>query len=90
MAETNYRSLSDDTWRAPSAHEEAGDMVTDTANRVSEFAMQMQERVTQYFREHDVRDMLEDVNQFVKRHPAQALAAAAAVGFLAAAVLRRR
>ena len=41
-----------------------------------------------YIRQHDVKDMMGDVEQFVKRHPAQSLIAAAAVGFLVGRAFR--
>ena len=36
----------------------------------------------EYVRQHDVQDMMSDVESFVRRHPGQSLLAAAAVGFL--------
>jgi len=41
-----------------------------------------------YVREHNVRDMMSDVEQFVKSHPGQSLVAAAAVGFLVGRAFR--
>jgi ElaB/YqjD/DUF883 family membrane-anchored ribosome-binding protein len=46
--------------------------------------------VTSYLREHDTQEMLADLRAYVKAHPTQALIGAAAFGFLAAALLRRR
>lgn len=41
-----------------------------------------------YVRDHDVQDMLSDVETFVRRHPGQSLLAAAAVGFLVGRTFR--
>ena len=46
------------------------------------------ETTADYVREHDVRDMMGDVEQFVKSHPGQSLIAAAAVGFLVGRAFR--
>jgi ElaB/YqjD/DUF883 family membrane-anchored ribosome-binding protein len=43
-----------------------------------------------YFRTHDLGDMLDDVGGYVKTHPTQALVGATALGFLAGWLLRRR
>jgi ElaB/YqjD/DUF883 family membrane-anchored ribosome-binding protein len=40
------------------------------------------EATAQYVREHDVHDMMVDLENLVRRHPGQSLIAAAAVGFL--------
>jgi ElaB/YqjD/DUF883 family membrane-anchored ribosome-binding protein len=40
------------------------------------------EATAEYVREHDVQDMMADVENFVRKHPGQSLVAAAAVGFL--------
>jgi ElaB/YqjD/DUF883 family membrane-anchored ribosome-binding protein len=57
---------------------------------MSDVAAQAQKKVTSYLREHDTQDMLADLRAYVKAHPTQALIGAAAFGFLAAALLRRR
>lgn len=41
-----------------------------------------------YIRDNDARAMMEDVADFMRRYPAQSLAAAAVVGFLAGRALR--
>lgn len=43
-----------------------------------------------YVRDHDVEQMLSDIQQTVKRHPAATLLTAAAVGFVIARALSRR
>ena len=40
------------------------------------------EATAQYVRQHDVQDMMADLENLVRRHPGQSLIAAAAVGFL--------
>jgi ElaB/YqjD/DUF883 family membrane-anchored ribosome-binding protein len=41
-----------------------------------------------YVRDHDFKEMAEDVTELVKRYPGQSLAAAAILGFLLARVMR--
>lgn len=90
MTDTAYRTAEDVRRSATAVADEATEMASGVASRVSDTARRVQENVTEYFREHDFRSMLEDVNGYVKKHPAQALVAAAAFGFVLAAVLRRR
>ncbi|HUS07517.1 MAG TPA: hypothetical protein VMZ52_14515 [Bryobacteraceae bacterium] len=47
------------------------------------------EQTAQYMREHNVRGMVSDVQEMVKRNPGPSLIAAAAFGFLLGAALRR-
>jgi ElaB/YqjD/DUF883 family membrane-anchored ribosome-binding protein len=61
-----------------------------TVDRASEMASDAQTKVVNYFRERDVQDIVDDVSSYVKGHPIQSLVAAASLGFLAAALLRRR
>jgi len=101
MAE-NYKSMTKDVEReayavadtaadmASNAANRVSDVASQAANRVSDVASQAQRKVTSYLREHDSKAMLADLESFVKSHPTQALIGAAAVGFLAAALLRRR
>jgi hypothetical protein len=53
---------------------------------VSRFARRAADKIggaAQYLRDHEVKDMMSEVQSFVKEHPAQALLGAAVVGFLA-------
>ena len=53
---------------------------------VSRFARRAADKIggaAQYLRDHEVKDMMSEVQSFVKEHPAQALIGAAVVGFLA-------
>jgi len=70
--------------------EHLADSASRTVDRASEMASRAQTKVTEYFRDHDMQDMVDDVSRYVKSHPVQSLIAAASIGFLAAAVLRRR
>ena len=56
---------------------EAGTKVADTMDRTAG-----------YLREHSTGEMWEDVEHYVRKHPAQALAGAVFAGFLIAKVLR--
>ena len=105
MANTTYdstaRSAADEVSRLGN---EAENVVSDIADGVADVASRVQDRAsvigkravdqfkstTDYFREHDAKDMVDDLNSWVKAHPTQALLAAAALGFVAAAWLRRR
>jgi ElaB/YqjD/DUF883 family membrane-anchored ribosome-binding protein len=91
MAETNYNAPVRETFRdLSSMANDAADMASEVGGRVQEAASRAQQKVTDYFRNHDAGDMLDDLNGYVKSHPTQALLAAAAFGFVAAALLRRR
>jgi len=91
MAETNYNSSVRESGRdLSSMADNAADMAAEVGGRVTDAASRAQQKVVDYFRNHDTSDMLEDLNGYVKNHPTQALLGAAALGFLAAALLRRR
>jgi ElaB/YqjD/DUF883 family membrane-anchored ribosome-binding protein len=73
------------------------DSAADAASRVSERASAFGRKAvdqfnatTEYFRDHDVNAMVSDVKSWARSNPTQALLAAAAVGFLAATLIRRR
>lgn len=58
---------------------------------VSRFARRAADRIggaAQYLREHEVKDLMSEVESFVKEHPAQALIGAVVVGFLAGRSMR--
>jgi ElaB/YqjD/DUF883 family membrane-anchored ribosome-binding protein len=60
--------------------------------RVSGFAHQAADSLgatANYLRENKMGDMMADVEAYLKAHPAQALAGAAVLGFLAGRMLRR-
>ncbi|HEX5070984.1 MAG TPA: hypothetical protein VFV78_12280 [Vicinamibacterales bacterium] len=91
MADTNYNASTRESGRdLSSMADDAADMASEVGGRVSDAASRAQQKVVEYFRNHDANDMLEDLNSYVKDHPTQALLAAAAFGFVAAALLRRR
>ena len=46
------------------------------------------EATSSYIREHDVQDMMTDLETLVRNHPTQSLVAAAAAGFLVGRMLR--
>jgi ElaB/YqjD/DUF883 family membrane-anchored ribosome-binding protein len=87
---TGRESGRDISSMASNATNQAADMASDAAERVSNVASRVQQKVTDYVRSHDASDMLEDLNSYVKQYPTQAVVAAMAFGFLAAALLRRR
>lgn len=74
---------------ASTLHEKAdslpgGEKVSNLAHKTAEKL----QGTADYVREHDTRAMVNDVERFVKEHPAQSLAAAAAVGFLVGRAFR--
>jgi len=87
MADTNYGAFSESTRDAAA---NLADTASRTVDRASELASRAQTKVTNYFREHDAKDMVDDLTSYVKGHPIQSIVAAASLGFLAAALLRRR
>jgi len=59
--------------------------------QVSRFARRAADKIggaAQYVREHDVKDVMSEVESFVKDHPTQALIGAVVVGFLAGRSMR--
>jgi ElaB/YqjD/DUF883 family membrane-anchored ribosome-binding protein len=58
---------------------------------VGRFARRAADKIggaAQYLRDHEVKDMMSEVQSFIKEHPAQALLGAAVVGFLAGRSMR--
>lgn len=93
MADTNYNSTStvrESGRDLSSMANDAADMASEVGGRVTDAAARAQQKVADYFRNRDASEMLGDLNSYVKSHPTQALLAAAAFGFVAAALLRRR
>lgn len=97
MADT-YKSLANDARDVASDFsDDARDVASDFTNRAGDMASDLQDqarafgdRAMGYFRDHDMKAIANDLNSWVKSNPAQALIGAAALGFVAAALLRRR
>lgn len=104
MSDTTYGSVAADARREASdaastvadMASRAKDKAADVASRVQETASDLGNRAaekfnatTNYFREREVKEMVSDVNEYVKANPTKALIGAAAVGFLAAMLIRR-
>ena len=62
--------------------QERGDRIANATSGAVRTTADKLQATADYIREHDVRDMFNDVQDVVRRHPGQALAAAAVVGFL--------
>jgi len=62
-------------------------LASSTSNAVHNVTDKLQS-AADYIRENDARAMMEDVADFMRRYPAQTLAAAAVVGFLAGRALK--
>ena len=103
MTETTYGSVTDARRAATSAAANVSDAASRAVDAASDVAARAQETVAtvgqdaiaklsgaaDYFREHEMQEIVSDVQGYVKTHPAQALLGAAALGFLAAVLLRR-
>jgi len=101
MADTTYKTTEDavrdikDTAREYAS--DVADNVSDAASRVQEKASAYTRKAadqfnaaTDYFRDHEMKEIAEDAKAWVREHPTQAIIGAAALGFLTAALLRRR
>jgi ElaB/YqjD/DUF883 family membrane-anchored ribosome-binding protein len=103
VTETTYGSTTDARRAASSAAagiadaasrtiDEAADMASraqDTVAAVGQDAITKLSGAADYFREHEMKEIVSDLQGYVKTHPTQALLGAAALGFLAAVLLRR-
>lgn len=68
---------------ASTLHEKAEDLPGgETVRTVAHSAAEKLESTADYIRKHDVRAMLSDVEEIVKRNPGPSLLIAAAIGFL--------
>jgi ElaB/YqjD/DUF883 family membrane-anchored ribosome-binding protein len=68
---------------ASTIHEKAEDLPGgETVKSVAHSAAEKLESTAGYIREHDVKAMLSDVEEIVKRNPGPSLLIAAAIGFL--------
>ena len=102
MADTTYKPTTGDTVR--DMKDQAREFATDVSESASEAASRVKDQAseygrkavdqfnaaTEYFRGHEMKEIADDAKAWVRQHPAQALIGAAALGFLAAALLRRR
>jgi ElaB/YqjD/DUF883 family membrane-anchored ribosome-binding protein len=62
--------------------QERGDRIATAASGAARTTAEKLQATADYLREHDVHAMLNDAQDVVRRHPGQALAAAAVAGFL--------
>jgi len=75
--------------KASDALNSVSDKATDAFNSASEKATDAYNATVDYVRSNSASEMWDDVQDFVKAHPAQALIAAAAAGFIVAGTTRR-
>jgi len=59
-----------------------------TTQRVAATAADKMDQASVYLRQHEVSDMVNDLQQFARAHPTESLVAAAALGFLVGRALR--
>jgi ElaB/YqjD/DUF883 family membrane-anchored ribosome-binding protein len=102
MADTTYKPTTGDTAR--DMKDQARDFATDMSEGVSDATSRVKDQAseygrkavdqfnaaTEYFRGHEMQEIAADAKAWVREHPTQALIGAAALGFLTAALLRRR
>ena len=82
--------VADAASRVKDTASEYGRKAKDTASEYSRKAADQFNAATEYFRGHDMKEIADDAKAWVRENPTQAIIGAAVVGFLAAALLRRR
>ena len=82
--------VSDAASRVKDTASEYGRKAKDTASEYTRKAADQLNAATDYFRGHDMKEIADDAKAWVRENPTQAIIGAAVVGFLAAALLRRR
>ena len=87
--EQRVRAASTFDETASALHERGDRLVSTTFNAVHGTADKIQ-AVADYLRDHDARAVLEDIGGLIRRHPGEALAAAAVAGFFAGRALRNK
>lgn len=60
----------------------------ETTQRVAATAADKMDQASTYLQQHDMGDIVNDLQQFARAHPAESLVAAVALGFLAGRALR--
>jgi ElaB/YqjD/DUF883 family membrane-anchored ribosome-binding protein len=85
--EGRQRTASTFDTTASALHEQGDRFATSASNAAHATADKIQ-AAADYLREHDAKAMMEDVQDVVRRHPGQALAAAVVVGILVGRALR--
>lgn len=102
MADTTYKPTTGDTVR--DMKDQARDFASDVSGTVSDATARAKDQASEYgrkavdqfnaaseyFRGHDMKEIADDARAWVREHPTQAIIGAAALGFLTAALLRRR
>jgi ElaB/YqjD/DUF883 family membrane-anchored ribosome-binding protein len=84
---TNMADLANTTTR-----DEFEDAASQVKDRIEDATSQVRDRVegaVEYFRERGMQDLVDDLTQYVKSHPTQALIGAAVLGFVAGQIIRR-
>jgi ElaB/YqjD/DUF883 family membrane-anchored ribosome-binding protein len=98
MSETDFRSAAVDHASATlaemtsRAQEEAANVASRLHDKASELGHHAAEKLgasADYVREHGMKDVAADLRTYVKAHPTTVLLGAAAIGVVAAVILRR-
>jgi len=77
---------------AQRAQEKASGVASRVQETASEFGHRASEKLSataEYFRGHEMKDVVADLNEYVRANPTKALLGAAAMGFMAAVLIRR-
>jgi ElaB/YqjD/DUF883 family membrane-anchored ribosome-binding protein len=82
--------VSDAASRVKDQAAEYGRKAKDQAAEYGRKAVDQFSAAGEYFQGHDMKEIAEDAKAWVRQHPTQAIIGAAALGFLTAALLRRR
>jgi len=73
----------------PPPADQVFDAAEATAGTLADTAAEQVHATAEYFRDHDMKAVESDVKAYTREHPAQSLIGAAALGFLAAVLIRR-
>jgi ElaB/YqjD/DUF883 family membrane-anchored ribosome-binding protein len=85
-------TVDEQRFRAAGGLDTAADRLNQSGDGVRNFARGTADKLgatADYLRNHDARDIVDDVKSFAKAHPTQALVGAVALGFLAGRLFRR-
>ena len=82
-------AVSDMASRAQDTASNFASRVSEKASNLGRSAADKMSATSSYFREHEMKEIASDVNEYVRENPTKALIGAAALGFLVAMMIRR-
>ena len=89
LARDAASAVSDVASRAQEKAANFASRVQDKASTLGKTAADKLSATTTYFRDHEMREIASDVNEYVRANPTKSLLCAAAMGFLVAMMIRR-